>query len=377
MVVNGLSALKGGGQTYILNLLRCIKDNSIDESIIILANTKNFDLFNKEKSMNVRVYEAKFASINIIYRTLWEFFILPFWLFNNNVKHYYAPGGIMISFMPKGCKSFTALRNMLPFERNERQRFPLFSYIRFKLWLLRFVFLLSYKMSDGVIFISNYSRDVIEKYIPDIKDKSIVIYHGISKDFRGKSENPELPNIYGLSSGQYYLYVSTLIAYKGQKELIETWRLLNRQGFKFPLVLVGSSSGEYGEEIKRIVKADKSGLIRYIGHVDYESLPKLYLNARALVFASSCECCPNILLEKLSSNKPVFSSSIQPMPEFGGDSVIYFNPYDPISLANKIVSFESDSSNLIKYANLALHRSKLFDWKKTTYATLSFIKEKS
>lgn len=374
MVINALSALRGGGQTYLLNLLRCITNTNLQEHFTIIVNTENRELFEQFQSEYIDIYEAKFASKNIICRVLWEFFALPFWLANNKSKQYYAPGGIMVSFMPPNCKSFTALRNMLPFDKKERQRFPLFSYIRFKLWLLRFIYLLSYRMADGVIFISDYSRGVVEQYLPKIKNKSVVIYHGLNEDFRKSDEALNLPFELNLKSEEYYLYVSILDVYKAQKQLIENWQILIKQGFNHPLILVGPSYNEYGKEVIDIIENDKSGMIRYLGPIDYNKLPNIYQNAKALIFASSCECCPNILLEKLASGKPVFSSSIQPMPEFGSDAVIYFDPYKPQDLASKVTSFEADSNNITKYVNLALERSKIFDWKKTTDRTLNYLK---
>lgn len=377
MVINALSALRGGGQTYLLNLLRSINDSSSQEKITIIVNTENKEIFIQFRSEYIDIYEAKFASKNIICRVIWEFFVLPFWLAANKSKQYYAPGGIMVSFMPPGCKSFTALRNMLPFDKKERQRFPLWSYIRFKLWMLRFVYLLSYRMSDGIIFISNYSRDVVEQYLPKIKDKSIVIYHGLNEGFRQSDENLELPFELNLKSEEYYLYVSILDVYKAQKEVIENWQNLIEKGFDHPLVLVGPSYNEYGKEVINLIESDESGMLRYLGPIDYNELPNIYQNAKALIFASSCECCPNILLEKLASGKPVFSSSIQPMPEFGSDAVIYFDPYVSEDLASKVLLFESDVKNFTKYARLALERSKIFDWKDTANKTLNYIKSKT
>lgn len=373
MVINALSALRGGGQTYLLNLLQCIKDSNLQQEITLITNTANTELFKQFHSSTIDIYEAKLASKNIIFRVFWEFFILPFWLASKGSKQYYAPGGIIISLMPPKCKSFTALRNMLPFDKQERQRFPLFSYLRFKLWLLRFVYLLSYRMSAGVIFISHFSRNIVEQYIPDIKEKSIVIPHGLNEKFKRNDNILELPKNFNFQVDKYYLYVSILDVYKAQKEVIENWKHLIKKGFTYPLVLVGPNYNEYGQDVIDIINSDDSGLIHYMGPVDHNKLPNLYQNARGLIFASSCECCPNILLEKLASGRPVFSSSIQPMPEFGGDAVIYFSPYVTHDLASQVLSFESDSSNFSKYSSLALNKANDFNWQETTLKTLNYV----
>ncbi len=371
IVINALSALRGGGQTYLINLLSEFKELNLDYKLIVITNKKNNHIFEKFKNNNIELFELNFASKNIIFRTLWELMYLPKFLKKHKANSYFSPGGIMVTPIPKGCKSYTALRNMLPFDENERKRFPLFSYIRFKLWLLKRVFLLSYKMSDGVIFISNHSLQEVKKFIPNIKSKSRVIYHGINSNFLTKSAAlNSLPE--GVIENQYYLYVSILDVYKAQKEVIESWLRMNSQGNELPLVLVGPKYNDYGEQVVELIEESKQDNIIYLGPVDYNKLPALYQNSRALIFASSCECCPNILLEKLASGKPVLCSNIMPMPEFGKSSVVYFNPYEKGSLEAGVNHLE-EVGNLEKYSNLSASRATNFNWRKTAKSTFEFL----
>lgn len=371
IVINALSALRGGGQTYLINLLNEFMSLNFDCELIIITNKQNTHIFEKYKTKQIKIIESDFASKNIIFRVLWEFFCLPIFLKKNKVNSYFSPGGIMVSPMPKGCKSYTALRNMLPFDERERRRFPLFSYIRFKLWLLKHVFLLSYKMADNVIFISKYSMEEVRKYLPNIENKSKIIYHGINNDFLKEAKNNEsLPE--GLIENEYYLYVSILDVYKAQKEVVESWIAMNSKGNELPLILVGPKYNEYGEKIVELINESKAKNIKYIGPVDYNKLPNLYQKARALIFASSCECCPNILLEKLASGRPVISSNIMPMPEFGENSVVYFDPYESGTLAKAVKYLEKDD-NLSKYSLLSSSRAKSFSWRYTSRSTFEFL----
>ncbi|TKB46140.1 glycosyltransferase family 4 protein [Thalassotalea mangrovi] len=367
---NALSALRGGGQTYIKNILNEIPSNN--GVIYLIVNAQNRKQFEPYVKQNIKIIEPKLASINVIYRTFWEIFILPFWLRKNSIKAYYAPGGIMMTITPKGCKSYTALRNMLPFDDAERRRFPLFSYIRFKLWLLKHVFLISYRLSDGVVFISEHSRNIVKKHLPNIDVKSTIIYHGLNQNFlttpQYRVEPPLFPN-------EYYLYVSILDVYKAQKEVVEEWIRMSKSGFDSPLVLVGPKYNEYGEEVNQLIRESGCDHIHYIGAKRYEELPALYHNAKALVFGSSCECCPNILLEKLAAGKPVICSDIMPMPEFGQDAVLYFNPYTKGSLT-KAINLLNQEGNLDLYGKRAKARALHFDWQKTTENTINFLSRK-
>ena len=370
IVINALSALRGGGQTYIKNILENLPES--DYKILLIVNTDNEDLFVKYASEKIFLFVAKWASKNIFYRSLWEILFLPNFLINKKANIYFAPGGIMITKIPPNITSATALRNMLPFDARERKRFPFFSYIRFKLWLARYIFLWSYKLSDKVIFISEQSKSVVQKYISNIDIKSVVITHGLNNLFL-HTELANKQTKYTIDE-PFYLYVSILDVYKAQKELIKTWNLLIKKDFPYPLILAGPKYNQYGEEVIKLI--DELGLSKkviYLGPIAYEELPALYKSARALIFASSCECCPNILLEKLAAGKTTFCSNIQPMPEFGGDAVVYFDPYNPTDLVEKILETEKNPQLMAELSSKAYQQALKFDWKKTTQDTINFL----
>jgi glycosyltransferase involved in cell wall biosynthesis len=374
LVINTLSALRGGGQTYLINILQHFPKSTC--KVLLIVNSMNRAVFEKYASEFIEIHEAEWASKSIIHRILWEFFALPVFLKKYKVNVYYAPGGVIGTRTPKGVIGVTALRNMLPFDERERKRFPLFSYIRFKLWILRYVFLQSYKLADKVIFISDYSRSVVKKYLPDIEHKSTVIPHGLNSIFLNANADSLLPS--PLKENQFYLYVSILDVYKAQKEIIQVWKTLSDNGFEYPLVLAGPKYNQYGDEVIAMIKdMNLQDKVIYLGQVDYEKLPGLYKSARALLFASSCECCPNILLEKLAAKKLVFCSEIQPMPEFGGDAVVYFDPYEPADLCQKILAVENNPEMLSIMPDRAYAQALKYDWKVTTQKTIDFLLDNS
>lgn len=370
VVINGLSALRGGGQTYLINLLTDLHSVDSLDKVVILANEKNRELFAELEQEKLLVITPSLASVNIFFRVVWETFFLPRLLKRLAASRYYAPGGIMLTLMPVGCKSYTALRNMLPFDDKERQRFPLLSYSRFKLWLLKYVYLLSYRLADGVVFISNYSKSVVESYYPAVKCKSSTIYHGLNDDFMAGADTLDESLLGELMKGQYYLYVSILDVYKAQKEVVHSW--IDKVQTDYPLVLVGPAYNQYGEDVQALINEKAQGRVIYLGARGYNELPSLYQGARALIFGSSCECCPNILLEKLASGRPVICSDIQPMPEFAQGAALLFNPYDSSSLAGAVDKLEK-SDCIEEYGRMALSRAQNFSWVETRQKTFNFI----
>ena len=370
VVINCLSALSGGGQTNIINLLNYFPKN--DYKFILIANSKNIELLSNYKSFNIEIVESKFASKNIISRLLWEKFILPFKLKKWFCTIYYAPGGSLITNVPQGIVGITTLQNMLPFEEIERKRFPIYSFLRYKLLFLKYIFIYSYKNSDKIIFISKYSRDVIKKIIPDIENKSTIIPLGISEKFLKSKLNYKLPDV--LIDEDFYLYVSQFDYYKSQKEIIYSWKSLVDKGFRRKLVLVGSKFNKYGDESLSLIKElNLENFVIYLGFVKYQELPSLYKTAFSLIFASTCECCPNTLLEMLSFKKPIFCSNWGPMPEFGEDGVIYFDPHLKNDLTEKILNLHHNPSLIKSYSEKSFILSKKYNFEQTILKNINYI----
>ncbi|MDW2113367.1 glycosyltransferase family 4 protein [Vibrio sp. 1731] len=372
LAINALSALRGGGQTYLKNLLKEYGSSDFNHHIILFVGKKNKTVFESFESDKVSVVVSNFASRNIIFRTLWEVFYIPVYLRRKEIDSYYAPGGLMLTKSISHCKMYTALRNMLPFDKNERKRFPFLSYVRFKLFTLKWLYFISYKLSDGVVFISHYSRNVVAEQLPSVLEKSTLIYHGINPLFKERS-NEELtaPNV---QEYKYYLYVSILDVYKAQKEIVNYWINLHKDKLVTePLVLVGPVYNNYGRDlIGYIESVCKNNEVIYLGQVEYDKLPKFYQSAKALIFGSSCECCPNILLEKLASKRPVICSNIQPMPEFAGHSALLFDPYNEDSFREAVCKLESQ--DLFKQLSLLSEkRANDFCWKQTATDTFSYL----
>jgi len=112
-----------------------------------------------------------------------------------------------------------------------------------------------------------------------------------------------------------------------------------------------------------------------LGPVKYEALPALYNNAKAILFASSCENCPNILLESMGAGRPVLSSNVAPMPEFGGSSLIYFSPFDADDIRSAMQAVLLDENLAKRSADGAISQSALYDWSDTARRTWESIQQ--
>jgi glycosyltransferase involved in cell wall biosynthesis len=265
-------------------------------------------------------------------------------------------------------------RNMIPFDRVQRKRYPL-GYMRVRIWLLERVMLRSMLRADVVIFVSDFARRVIEQRVPECIKRAVVIPHGVGPEFRVGSVRAQRPG--WLPAGDYLLYVSTFDVYKAQLEVVRGFSLLKaRRGGTERLVLVGSErqNPNYSSKVRaEIMRLGLEKDVNIVGLVPYQELPGVYQNALINIFAAESENCPNILLEAMAAGRPVVSSNFSPMPEFGGDAVVYFNPQEPQDFADKVGKILDDPSVLRAFGQRAAERALRYDWEAaaaTTWQTI-------
>ncbi len=361
--IDALSALQGGGQTYLINLFKFMPPAIADECRVIALLPYGRD---RVFSVNpdIEVITSAYASRGLIFRLVWSTFFLPRLLREMGVDVLYCPGGFVSVF--GRWKTAVAFRNMLPFSPEERRRYPL-GYMRARLAILRWVQARSFRRADLVIFISLFAKSVIDVAVGKRTGISKVIPHGISDRFRlpvNKPKTLDLPD-------RYVCYVSILNVYKAQLEVVRAWHLLrSRRAVEEKLLLVGPSNDQYGIQVAALIEElHLQNEVRIVGNVAYEHLPGLYQGAVINLFASSCENCPNILLEALSAGRPVLSSDYQPMPEFAADAALYFDPYSPEKMATQLELLLNDPVLQKDLGQRATARSADFQWEESARST--------
>lgn len=107
------------------------------------------------------------------------------------------------------------------------------------------------------------------------------------------------------------------------------------------------------------------------GVLSEKGLDDAYANAAILVYPSLCEGFGLPILEAMTRNTPVVCSRIPAHIEVGGDAALFFDPYDPADLAQKLkaVLASKDLSNKLRISGA--QNAKRFTWKATAEATVA------
>lgn len=371
IVINAFSAKLGGGRTYLRNLLaRLPADPALDIRIFCP------DDLPLPADPRIRREKASWPTSNPLLRALWEKMALPRYLAAEGADILFCPGGVVATRAPRGVKVVTMFRNMIPFDPALVSAMP-WGLMRLRNVILKRVMLKSMAEADLTVFISDHARSIIEALRPI--PNPLTIPHGISDLFREQSQIPPRPE--GAPHGAYILYVSRFDVYKHHDNVVDGFAALPpalRANYK--LVFLGETNLPSLDGVKkRIAELGLDDAVLIGGAVPYDSLPAWYARADAILFASSCENCPNILLESLGAGRPVLSSAVMPMPEFGGSGLGYFSPFDPKSISAALRDILESPDRAQAVAQAARERARLYDWDitaKKTWAAIVALAEK-
>ena len=291
-----------------------------------------------------------------------------------------AGRGVDVLFLPGGSYGgrfhpfVTMSRSLLPFQAEERRRYGL-SAMHLKMLLLRAGQASTFRRADGVIFLNDYARGVVLASTGPLAGRTAIVPHGVTDAFRLAPRRQHPAGYFSTERPFRLLYVSNVEPYKHQWHVVDAVATLRRQGVPIALALVGHSYPLARPRLDAaLAAADADGhFIRYTGPSSHGELVRLYHDADAFVFASSCENMPNILLEAMAAGLPIACADRGPMPGVLGDGGLYFDPERPATIAAAIKSLFDDDALRTTLAERAHVRAAAFSWTRCADETFGFL----
>ena len=307
---------------------------------------------------------------NIIFRIYWQHTILGR-LIRKNCDVLFVPGGLLLT---KFHPLVTMSQNMLPFEAKERKRYG-FSLTAMRLRLLRYGQSRAFMAADGLIFLTNYARDVVAEQVALDGKKVAIVPHGVSPLFVMPPRSARSISDYSTQDPCRILYVSIVDAYKHQDKVVKAVAKLRNLGYPIELNLVGPAYPRAMLKLEKIMDEQdrQRTFIKYHGPVEYGSLPSWYHNNDVFLFASSCENLPNILLEAMAAGLPIACSNKGPMPEVLRDAGVYFDPEDLASIYDAVKLLLDHRESRKQFAEKAFEYSRSFSWDRCADETFRFL----
>jgi glycosyltransferase involved in cell wall biosynthesis len=344
-------------------------NNGNFDKIVIWASKKTLDCIYDKEWILKKTHPV--LEKNYILRAWWQWKVLKKLAIDEQCSILFIPGG---SFFSRFKPIVNMSQNMLPFDWKELRRYGL-SFFTIKLLLLHFVQSRSFKKANGIIFLTEHSRNTILSIIGNENKNNIIISHGIDERFFCKPREQKPISKYSFSNPFRLIYVSTVEPYKHQWNVVKAVCKLRKNNIPVVLDLYGSSvESMHNKLMLTIDSCEYAGEgIKYHGPARHDNIHKLYINSDASIFASSCENLPIILLESMASGLPIACSNIEPMPNILKGAGLYFDPLDVESIYDALSMLIHSSS--LREANSKKSHEMAFEysWDKCSHDTFEYL----
>ena len=305
---------------------------------------------------------------SLLRQMLWERFHLPKELSKSGCSILLnVDAGSVCRFKP----AITMSRDMLSYEPGEIERYGM-SKARLRLIALRYVQNASMRAADGVIFLTHYAADIIQRSCGKLVNVAHVP-HGVGEQFQVSENKPQWPSEEEREIS--CLYISNALPYKHQWYVVDAIAQLRKRGIKLKLTLVGGGEGTAQARLERqITKSDPTNeFVTQREFVPQHTLPDFLAQADLFIFASSCENMPNTLVEAMAAGIPIACADRGPMPEVLQDGGVYFDPENPESIAAAILNLITNSDRRTRLAARAKELSRQYSWPRCADETFAFI----
>jgi glycosyltransferase involved in cell wall biosynthesis len=232
--------------------------------------------------------------------------------------------------------------------------------------------------SQGILTVSEYSKNDILKFFPIDKNKIFVTPLAANEHFRTLDKEKcksALKNKYNITK-PFVLYIGGFSDRKNVHSLIEAFsKIYKHLNEEHNLIILGSYRDSSQRLVKLVETLEMNSKIIFTGFIPEDELPMFYNAADIFVYPSLYEGFGLPPLEAMNCGTPVITSNVTSIPEVVGDAGILINPNNPIELQSEMINLLNNESLRKELSEKGLKRSKLFTWKKTAKKTLDAYKK--
>ena len=314
---------------------------------------------------------------SLIHQLYWQYSDLPKEFQRHNCDLLFTlDASSLCSVQPQVVLS----QDLLSFEKGEMERLPL-GFTWFRLWLIKYLQIKALKRANGVIFLSQYARRVLEVFTGTLPNVAIV-HHGVDQGFLDIHNDQALDKSrlkQPLCNLKRIVYVSNVDYYKHQWNVVEAVASLRKEGVNLQLTLIGGGFGAPQARLEKVIaKCDPDRtFVEQLPFLEHTKLPALIKKFDLFLFASSCENMPITLIEGMALGMPIVCSDRGPMPEFLEDRGIYFDPEDVFSIAAAVQEILGSARQAGEFARRNAKAALQYTWARTANDTLEFLSKVS
>lgn len=238
--------------------------------------------------------------------------------------------------------------------------------------------------ADGIITVSNSTKDDIE-YLFEIQDTKIeTIYNGLDQRFYKQAGEKDVEQMrFNLKiKGKYILYLGTLETRKNILGIVKAFEKLKQHKVdgklkykNYKLVLAGQHGRGIKRKLARIEKSEHKKDIIITGYVESDHINALYQEASAFVFPSFYEGFGFPVIEAMAKGVPVIAGNAGAIPEITGNAAVLVDPGKQKEITDALIKIMDNKELRQDLIEKGKKCCRDFCWEKTAQQTLDFYKK--
>ena len=229
-------------------------------------------------------------------------------------------------------------------------------------------------LCDGIITVSEYSKEDIVKAFNFPRDKIYVTYlasEDIYKPYDKTLSKSIIEKNYSIT-GDYILYIGGFSPRKNILGLLNSFSLLLPKLKKdIKLVIAGSKGKSYDIYKKRVQDLHIEDKVIFPGFISMNHIPFMYNACELFVYPSFYEGFGLPPIEAMACGVPVITSNVTSIPEIVQDSTLLVDPYDVNELSEKMYNVLNDNVLRQSLITKGLKRASTLTWEHTATDTLN------
>ena len=158
---------------------------------------------------------------------------------------------------------------------------------------------------DGVIYQSKFTKRLVDRYLGEFKKKSKIIYNGSPLNYYNV-ENAEKEYKYN------FVCIARWRIVKRLEDIIESFLLADLEDSCLFVVGDLEKNSISDENMERYNEIEN---IKFLGKIDNKRLGYYFAICDACIHLCWTDCCPNTVIESLTSGCPVICNNIGGTPE--------------------------------------------------------------
>lgn len=325
-----------GVENYSLGLLRSFLDIDKVNEYIVFTNKPDLVTSYVKSQDNLAVRDCSFLK-NRLYRIGWEHLRLPFIVKKERLDILHCPHYISPALKTLAAYVIT-VHDTIAIDHPEWCKRTNSAY--YGLFLGR-----SIKTASKIIAVSKFTAERIRQNFNLNGSMVEVIYPGIDTDVFNlnidSQRQNQLRTTYNLPQ-DFILYSGNIEPKKNLLNLLNTFKLLRKNGCRHNLVITSQRSWKSKDVFDFLHKEFKSGEVILIGYIDRNDIGHVYKMANCLLLPSFCEGFAFPAVEAFACGVPIAASKTGILQEINPQAYTRLNPFNPIQMAESINKLLSD-----------------------------------